>query len=228
MLMALNDYKIKKLVIDESAWDNRLSPSKINVEVSESEVTLNGEVPTYYAQQSAEADVLNVSGVTKIYDNLRIVHQNEKKLPPDSDLKKNIHNRLLWNPCIDETRIDVVVKKGTAILRGTVDSVWKKDLCRETISDTKGVKSVIDELSVVTTQRFEDRIIAETIMDALRRNLFVDQDRITVEIHNGYVCLTGSVRDMRELKMAHKVALYTRGVKDIANFLVIDRNHETF
>ncbi|MFO7783893.1 MAG: BON domain-containing protein [Thermodesulfobacteriota bacterium] len=64
--MARTDERIKKDVVDELYWDDRVNASEVYVEVSNGTVTLRGEVPTYFSKTAAHDDALEILGVVSV------------------------------------------------------------------------------------------------------------------------------------------------------------------
>lgn len=64
--------RIREDVSDKLSDDDILDASDIEIEVSGSDVTLNGEVTSRYAKHRAEDIVEDVSGVTHVQNNLRV------------------------------------------------------------------------------------------------------------------------------------------------------------
>lgn len=219
--MAFTDEEIKRVVIDQLAWDYRIGMSAIEVYVHNGEVTLEGTVPSYAARQAAQADVLQVPGVVSVKDRLVIKFPSNISVPSDSEIQIRLLNRLLWNPNIESSGIDVTVDRGTVILRGTTDAYWKKMRAEEIAYDIQGVVHVSNELVVVPTHTYADKAIAQDIMAALQRNFELDHHRIDINVDNGRVTLSGTVYDLREVHKAYRIARFTRGVRDVVNLLKV-------
>lgn len=219
--MAFTDEEIKRVVIDQLAWDYRIGMSAIEVYVHNGEVTLEGTVPSYAARQAAQADVLQVPGVVSVKDRLVIKFPSNISVPSDSEIQIRLLNRLLWNPNIESSGIDVTVDRGTVILRGTTDAYWKKMRAEEIAYDIQGVVHVSNELVVVPTHTYADKAIAQDIMAALQRNFELDHHRIDINVDNGRVTLSGTVYDLREVHKAYRIARFTRGVCDVVNLLKV-------
>ncbi|HEX3019200.1 MAG TPA: BON domain-containing protein [Chitinispirillaceae bacterium] len=221
--MAYTDDEMKRIIIDQLSWDYRIGMSAIEVNVHNGEVTLEGTVPSYAARQAAEADVLQVPGVTGVKDKMALKFPSNLTIPSDSEIQIRLLNRFLWNPNIEASSVDVTVDKGTVILRGTTDAYWKKMRAEEIAYDIQGVVHVSNELVVVPTHAYQDKAIAEDIIAALQRNFDLDHQRIEIDIDNGLVTLSGTVHDMRELYNAYRIARFTRGVRDVVNLLKVQQ-----
>lgn len=219
--MAYTDDEIKRIVLDQISWDYRIGYSAIEVAVNNGEVVLDGTVPSFSARQAAEADVLQVPGVTGVKDRMTIKFPGNVALPSDSEIQIRLLNRFLWNPNIEASKVKVKVDKGIVMLDGTVDAYWKKIRAEEMVYEVQGVLHVNNELVVVPTHTYADRAIAEDIMAALKRNFELDHDRIEIDVDNGNVTLSGTVSELRQIHAAYRIARFTRGVRDIINLLKV-------
>ncbi|MFO8037246.1 MAG: BON domain-containing protein [Anaerolineales bacterium] len=219
--MNRKDETIKKEVVDQLYWDNRVDADDVTVHVDNGVVTLKGTVPTHGARSSAVTDTWMIDGVTSVEDKIDVEISPTLEIPTDAEIRHNIENILSWNTDIDVMDIDVTVEGGVVTLEGTVDEYWKKWKAVELVSDVSGVIDVIDEMTVVPTGSFIDQDIAETINDALNRNLYIDAEDITVEVEHGKVTLTGVVPTNFVRSKAGDIASYTAGVIEVHNNLVV-------
>ncbi|MFO7944933.1 MAG: BON domain-containing protein [Anaerolineales bacterium] len=219
--MNRKDETIKKEVVDQLYWDNRVDADDVTVHVDNGVVTLKGTVSTHGARSSAVTDTWMIDGVTSVEDKIDVELAPTVEIPTDAEIRNNIQNILSWNTDIDVMDIDVSVEGGIVTLEGTVDEYWKKWKAVELVSDVSGVIDVLDEMTVVPTGSFIDKDIAETINDALNRNLYIDSEDITVEVEHGKVTLTGVVPTNFVRSKAGDIASYTAGVIDVHNNLVV-------
>jgi osmotically-inducible protein OsmY len=219
--MNRKDETIKKEVVDQLYWDNRVDADDVTVHVDNGVVTLKGTVPTHGARSSAVTDTWMIDGVTSVEDQIDVELAPTVEIPTDAEIRNNIQNILSWNTDIDVMDIDISVEGGVVTLEGTVDEYWKKWKAVELVSDVSGVIDVLDEMTVVPTGSFIDKDIAETINDALDRNLYIDAEDITVEVEHGRVTLTGVVPTNFVRSKAGDIASYTAGVIDVHNNLVV-------
>jgi hyperosmotically inducible protein len=213
--------EVKKDIVDQLYWDDRVDVSNIKVEVSDGEVVLTGTVPDFTAYQAAEDDAWAISGVRMVENDLTIKYPPGVKVPTDIEIKSNIESVLLWQPNIDSTDINITAENGWVILRGSVDAFWKKVRAEELALGLNGVLGVTDELAVVPTEKYTDKTIAEDIEAAMERNFNIVVDLIDVEVENGKVTLTGSVTSLPAFRAAQKIAENTPGVLMVDNELVI-------
>jgi len=104
---------VKRVLSD----DFRLSDGKsIQISCANGSVALNGTIPSGYERFDALADVLSVSGVAEVADNLTV------KIPP-AEVKSSIEDRLYWDPMVERDLVSVAVAPdGVATLMGTVNT----------------------------------------------------------------------------------------------------------
>jgi osmotically-inducible protein OsmY len=221
--MAYNDEEIKKVIQDQLSWDSRIGQSEIDIKVYDGNVTLDGTVSSFAAREAAEIDALMVPGVENVNNHTVIRFPGYFKVPPDSEIKARVLNRFLWNPNVPASDIDVSVSNGEVVLTGIVDQFWKKVRAEEIAYDIGGVVYVNNELVVVPSHEYGDRVIAEDIMAAMKRNPDIDQDKIELDVDKGVVTLNGIVDDFKDIYAAYHIVKYTKGVREVINLLKVQR-----
>jgi osmotically-inducible protein OsmY len=186
-------------------------------------VILSGSVPTYPDRNQAQTNALQVPGVASVDNRLTVSFPSAYEIPPDAEISFNVTSSLSWSPTVDATRIHVSVNDGAVTLTGTADSFWQKQRAGEIAANTAGVTDVRNELTVIpTTPATVDEDIRRDILAALERNTDVDAARVTVDVNNGIVTLSGTVRDYTAYHTAEDAARYTSGVLEVNNNLAIE------
>lgn len=212
---------IKKDVVDQLYWDDRVDASHVKVEVAERTVRLSGHVPSYTARRAAETDAWLVAGVVSVDSRLEVVYPPEYTRPADGDIMAELSTVLSWNPELRGADIDVFASDGRVTLTGSVNAYWKKLRAEELAATLTGVVDVKNELAVVPSQRLEDRVIADGIIAALERNIHVEAGVIDVHVNEGVVTLSGSVSSLPEFRAVDEVASQTTGVSAVNNEVII-------
>lgn len=210
---------LKKGVVDEIFWDDRVDASDVQVRVDGGSVTLTGTVPSYYAKRAAEWDARAVSGVVYVDNQLDVIYPTEVGVPTDEEIESHLRNKIAWDPSLDSSRIEVKVDSGRATLKGTVDAFWKKIRTENLAYETLGVVGVDDKLAVVVTGDYVDESIARDVVSALDRKAWVDATKIDVEVNNGIVSLSGTVPDWASYRSAMDAAEFTAGIRDVEDNL---------
>jgi hyperosmotically inducible protein len=215
--MICTDEQIKKDIVDQLHWDYKVDASDVQVEVSEGEVTLNGAVPSYTAQNAAAIDAWDITGVKQVNNTLTVRFPADYVAPKDDQIKSSVEMTLAWNREIYSDGIDVSVAAGVVKLEGTVDAYWKKWKAESLASDLDGVKDIENRLAVVPGDRYVDKQIAEEVEAALGRSAYVNAEDVTVKVEMGQVKLTGSVPSHFARARAYEAAARTPGVVAIDN-----------
>jgi osmotically-inducible protein OsmY len=213
--------EIKKDLIDELYWDNRVDASDVKVEVSNGTVTLTGTVPSYSARDAATAAAWSIDDVTGVTNLLTVSFPSDFAVPTGEEIKTSVERTLGWNPDIYSADIDVSVTAGVVRLEGTVDAFWKQWKAEDLISNLRGVIDIKNHLAVVPSESFLDKDIARDIEAALERDLYVDAEKVTVMVEVGKVTLTGTVSSNYARNRAYEAAAFTRGVIEVDNNIVV-------
>jgi osmotically-inducible protein OsmY len=216
------DEIIKKDVVDQLYWDNRIDASDITVMVEQGEVTLSGHVPTFTGKRAASSAAWSVTGVQVVHNELDVQFPETLTTPSDDEIEDRVENSLLWDPDLHSFKINVQVMGGWVTLEGTVDTFWKKMQAENNTSSIRGVIGVTNKLAVVPSERITDERIAEDVVDAIDRNLQVMVDDIDVVVEDGEVTLTGTVSDWAAKSSAYNAARFTLGVIDVHDNIFVD------
>jgi osmotically-inducible protein OsmY len=125
------------------------------------------------------------------------------------------------SPVLADYDIDVTVSRGWITLEGSVEAFWEKVQAENQVLDLWGVIGVTNKLTVVPTENVADEAIAEDVVGALDRNANVSVDDVDVTVRNGIVTLNGTVPSRIAKSAAYNSALYTEGVTDVDNKLIV-------
>jgi len=219
--MARTGEEIKKDVVDQLYWDDRVDAASVNVDVEDGKVVLRGTVPTLIARHFAAADALAVAGVHALDNQLTVRYPASVTAPSDEQIRSNVENLLEWSSPIDAEHVRVHVQKGTVELEGPVDALWKKSHAEEVLLQLTGVTAVENKLTVVPTKDASDETIAESLASALKRNPMINADAVDVRVANGVVRLTGAVPNWAARQVAYQSALHTFGAIGVDDQLVV-------
>lgn len=157
----------------------------------------------------------------------------------DATITARIETMYLLNENLNPFRINTTTRNGVVTLEGTVDDSIEKDLAEALARNINGVSSVDNQLTVdpKDSPRANDerRIVRTRIHDAnleanVRQRLTYNKDlegaNIGVDVRDQAVRLYGTVPDETVRDRAVEVAEDTRGVLEVRNDLVIEKNTE--
>lgn len=141
----------------------------------------------------------------------------------DSEIKEDILDELMWQPNVDETQIGVIVEKGVVTLTGVVDTYAKKVAAEKAVKNVVGVKAVADDIEVKYGDAYKktDKEIAKAVVNALSWNASVPDDKVEIEVRDGWVYLSGEVQWFYQKDAARKAAENLLGVKKVVNNITL-------
>ncbi|TYB79495.1 BON domain-containing protein [Bizionia myxarmorum] len=141
----------------------------------------------------------------------------------DLEIKNDVLEELEWQPNIDETQIGVVVENGTVMLTGVLDNFQKKVAAENAVKKVKGVKALAGDIQVKygTNYQKTDLEISKAIVKAFEWNTAIPEDKISIEVRDGWINLSGEVDWSYQKDAAKRVAENIVGVKWINNTITI-------
>ncbi len=213
--------EIKKDISEHLLWDDRINAARIDVEVHEDgAVALNGEAPSHLIRRAAEQDVRVIPGVSRIANEIQIVHKPSGPARSGEQLATTIRDLFAIHPELADESISVDVQRQEVTLKGAVKSLWKRLRAEEIASGVEGADIVRNHLAVTRSELPVDQEVASRIQSAVKRS-GVDPDRIAVDVSSGKVTLGGTVDTWEQYAAVHDAALYTRGVAELEDHVRI-------
>ena len=209
-------------ILDNLKWklesDPRIDSNKITVRVKDGIVTLTGHVKHFYQKGYIEDDVKSVVGVLGIAEELEVDLLGSKP-PDDADLVRAVLDSLGRDVMFSENKhnFQVIVEKGVVTLTGQVTYRFQKDRAFENVRYIKGVKAIINKISVKPL--IKPSYVKEQITDNFVRSARLDAEDIKVEVDGAVVTLRGNVHSWFEHKEAELVANLIPGVSKVRNLI---------
>jgi osmotically-inducible protein OsmY len=139
----------------------------------------------------------------------------------DSVLRADVERELEWEPSVDEQRIGVSVLDGVVTLTGEVSSYGERWNAERAVERVSGVRGIVNELKVKSAAQRSDTDIAKAAVDALKWNVLVPADRVTVKVRDGWVTLTGELNWDYQRRAAERAVRNLPGVVGISNQITI-------
>jgi osmotically-inducible protein OsmY len=137
----------------------------------------------------------------------------------DSQIQQEVLRELKWDTRVEETDVGVTVERGIVTLTGTLPSYAKKLAAQEAAHRVFGVLDVANDIYVRVPGSLErtDAEIAQAVRRALQWDVWIDQERITSTVSNGWVTLEGVVDVMRERYDVETVVRRLAGISGVTN-----------
>jgi osmotically-inducible protein OsmY len=141
----------------------------------------------------------------------------------DYQLKADVTAELAWDPAINAAAVGVIVKNGLVTLTGHLDTFAQKHAVERAVRRVAGVRGIVLELDVKLAPEHErsDSDIAQAAIAALRWNSLVPDDRVKVEVEDGWVTLTGQVDWPYQHSSAEQCIRPLTGVRGVTNLVAL-------
>ena len=144
----------------------------------------------------------------------------------DAQIKQDILDELAYQPNIDETQIDVLVKDGIVTLSGLVFSYAKKIAVVKIIEKIAGVKAIAEGIKISYRHSLNktDTEIANAAINAIEWNASVPNNKVIIEVDNGWITLIGEVEHAYQKDAARRAVEYLSGVRGVTNNITLRQN----
>ena len=212
----------------------------IKMEFSDGVLTLEGEAEHIAAKKLSMELAIAVSGVTGIVDRLHVIPATSMG---DGAILDAVRDALLQEPTLmncslylirkgqigtvrevpTEPRgaIRVSVNEGVVLLDDHVTGLTQKRLAGVLAWWVPGSRDVINGMEVIPDQPDSDEELAKAVRIVLKKDPFVNGDRIRVAVRQSVVTLEGDAPSAPQKDMAEFDAWYVFGVDKVINRLEV-------
>ena len=140
----------------------------------------------------------------------------------DQSLQQSVIDELEWEPSLNAAHIGVTANSGVVTLAGHVGTYAEKLAAEKAAGRVTGVKTVAEELEVrYAFDKPNDEDIAKSALSALRWDIEVPNDSVTVKVEKGWVTLSGIVDWHFQRSAAAADIRKLRGVLGVINEIKI-------
>jgi osmotically-inducible protein OsmY len=217
----MDDEGVRAAVVAELGHDARVDARDISVRSAAGRVTLAGSVESASERLAAERDARDVSGVSRVENDLRVdsPHRDDVRIQSDVELF------LSTDATLAHAGLKVNVKSGVVTLKGEVPDGWERAHAEELAMRPLGVARVVDKLKVAEDEPADESSAAleRKIRDRLRwdwSTSFV-APRIEVTVKDGIATLDGSVDTWVQRLEAARGALSVEGIRMVDDDLSV-------
>jgi osmotically-inducible protein OsmY len=139
----------------------------------------------------------------------------------DKDITMAVSDAMTIDEGVSGYLIDIKTNDGVVTLSGDVNNIMAKKRARRIAETIKGVRAVINDISVRSADINDDQLTAD-VKAALVSDPATDTWGVGVAAQDGKVTLTGSVASWQEKRLAGRVAESVRGVRQLENDIAVD------
>lgn len=138
----------------------------------------------------------------------------------DDDITFAVERAMVFDTGVPSNDIDVVTRDGIVTITGKVDNVLARERAIRIAESIRGVRSIVDRMTVDKSQR-PDEEIRRDVKNALLYDPATDSYEITVAVNNGIANLSGTVDSWQEKQLALDVARGVRGVTQVVDAMKV-------
>jgi len=144
------------------------------------------------------------------------IHKENDKLLRDAVIRQ-----LEWDPQVVSKDISVTVSDNVVALTGYTHSYTEKYAAEKAVKSVYGVQAIANDIEVKPATMRTDPEIARDIVNAMKLDLTVPDDRIKAGVHDGYVTLEGTVEWNFQRSGAESCARNVHGVRGVLNHITV-------
>ena len=141
----------------------------------------------------------------------------------DIEIQNDVMEQLKWEPFLNASQIGVSVKNGIVRLSGQVDAYSKMALAERAAKKITGVKAIAEDIHVGISPDYRktDAEVAQAVLDSLKWNTMIPDERIKIRVEDGNVKLEGEVEWEYQRVQAKSAIENLAGVRSVANLITV-------
>ena len=139
----------------------------------------------------------------------------------DSRITSAVEDGLILEKGVFPNNVDVSSSHGIVTLSGPADNLLAKDRMVKVAESIRGVRGVIDRITVTPVTR-PDEDIRKDILMALLQDPATESYQVAVSVQGAVATLTGSVHSNGEKQLAGRIAKGVKGAKEVHNDVTIN------
>jgi osmotically-inducible protein OsmY len=141
----------------------------------------------------------------------------------DMEIRRDVEAELDWDARLDSRQIGVAVKNGVVSLTGHVSSFAERNAAEEAAQRVSGVRAIANDILVELSfdKTLTDAEVAENAVAALKSNVAIPSDMITLLVKDGWINLRGQVSYWYQKNAALNAVANLRGVRGVTNGITI-------
>jgi len=194
--------------------------SDVEVKVRQEIVFLNGACGSLFERETLIRFVESIEGVRAVISKIKVY---PRLFVQDEVLESIIHERL-FNQNTGIFGIELFVKDQVAHLRGYIQDKVLEDVIYQQLISVDGLRELRLQLDLRERPSFSDVERTRQVVDALKKNMSLENARIRVSTLNGITYLEGSVRTTLQKNSATFAAMWAGKNFKVENNLKVNTN----
>jgi osmotically-inducible protein OsmY len=212
------DSQLQQDVLRELKWDTRVDETEVGVQVKDGVVALTGVVSSWAKKIAAQEAAHRVMGVLDVANDLEVQGLSTRT---DADIARAVRIALEWDVFVPHQRIRTTVSQGVVTLEGSADYWSQRDDAQRAIKNLEGVRGIINRIEVKPPIVPTDRM-RQSIEAALERHAEREARRVSLDVENGRVTVSGVVGSYGEREAVVGAVRGTPGVRAVDDKLRIE------
>jgi osmotically-inducible protein OsmY len=209
------DIRVRGAVVRQLDWNPEVDASAIGVTASDAVVTLTGFVDSYAEKLAAERVAKRVRGVRAVANDITVRQMVDRT---DPDIAHDAIVCLQNRPDLGDM-VQVAVHRGHLTLTGQVEWLLQKEAAERAVKHVRGLLGIFNHLTVKA--RSAQRDVRRRIVAAMHHDADLDARRITVDVHDSTVTLTGTVSTWLQRDAAELAAGHAPGIARVENRIAV-------
>jgi len=224
------DDRIESAAKESYVFKTYLKDDAIKTQSKDGVVILTGTVADASHKSLAENTVESLPGVTGVDNQLKVSGEGPAE-HSDGWLSTKVKTTLLFHRNVRATRTDVNVTDGVVTLSGKASSQAQKELTGEYAKDVKGVKEVMNEMTVAEDlarpaesigEKIDDASITAQVKSSLISHRSTSALKTKINTTDGVVTVSGVAKNDAEKSLVTKLANDIHGVTRVVNNMTIE------
>lgn len=142
----------------------------------------------------------------------------------NEELQRAVLDAIKWEPLLNAAEIGVTAKDGVVTLTGVVNSFAKKAEAEMAAKKVVGVKAVVEKIELKFATDWvkkDDNDIANEVINAIRWNWKIPNDKVKIKVENGWITLNGELTWNFQREALEKSVKDLLGVTGVTNNITI-------
>jgi osmotically-inducible protein OsmY len=215
------DDELRGDVARELAWDTRVAPARVGVEVLHGVVTLTGVVDSWARLRLAEDAAQRVPGVLGVANQLTVALPGVARRS-DTEIAQTVRHALEVDVLVPDQLIRSSVSGGVVTLEGCVPLWSQRYDAERAVERLAGVRNVRNRIDVEPTDLVCLEQARDAVETALERHASREATHVSLTANDGTIEVRGIVHSWQARRAVLGAVRGTRGVRGVDDHLHVE------